>query len=658
MSTRTLLCQVVLFFSCCTFGYGQMPFDCNGRSYRVLAASNGTYLQEINQTNSEQTISFTNLHFFQDQEINAIAYHPTQNVIYGVLQTPPYRLCRIDAAFNLEVLKVLPLSTDLVFVSGDISPDEKHLVLFGFGDTNFENIVALVDIQNGTFDTQVLPLQTSNPLQPYIYCADIAFHPTTNKLFGFDYKNGRLVTLDIPNRLIDNEIYPLSSLTVGNVPSIFFTAKGELYGIGTNIQEMTENRAYYHFDLLTGQPDLLQEMEIEKNQDACSCPYKINLLNEVGQRMNAPCTDLVFEITLINRTDLEHADLVLEDTFPQGTSIKSISPLPFDGAIESGLGSNKLVINNLNLPIGTFTIEVILDIDQNISLGNYENQSILTGFQLEEIGISTVLSDDPKTAIPNDPTQFSVDALLTSIDEEFFGICQGGTATLHAGFYGANSYEWSTGETTDAITVHSAGDYQVTIVTDCDQTIGTATVTLDDIDVEIGKDRTIESGETVNLQPVFTSHSPIKSFHWQTNNSQELKCPSCKNLQFQPWSDTEVQLSIENATGCQSKDQLELKVADIAIYTANAFSPNKDNLNDYFFLQGNLPFTILEFQIFDRWGSLLYQKKNILANQSQMGWDGTHNDRACSAGVYVWTAIVKYKSGNEKILSGDVTLIR
>ena len=81
-------------------------------------------------------------------------------------------LCRIDANFNLEVLQTLPLPTDLVFVSGDISPDEQHLVLFGFGNTNAENIFALVDVQNGDYETQILPLQTTNPDQPYIFCAN------------------------------------------------------------------------------------------------------------------------------------------------------------------------------------------------------------------------------------------------------------------------------------------------------------------------------------------------------------------------------------------------------------------------------------------------------------------------------------------------------
>lgn len=654
---NTLFGQVLLLISCATFTYGQAPFDCNGRAFRVLAAEGGTYLQEIEQNEVDQSISFVDLHFFQGHDINAIAYHPSQNVIYGVLQDPPYRLCRIDADFNLEVLQVLPLSTDLVFVSGDISPDEQNLVLFGFGNTRKENIFALVDVQSGGYDTEILPIQTSNPDEPSIYCADIAFHPTTGKLFGFDFRNNRLITLDVANRLIDNNQYATSRTVSGNMPSIFFSASGELFGIGTTNQDSSIFRSYYQFDLETGQGTLLQDLDIERNQDACSCPYRIKLLNKVRQRQNAPCTELAFEITLINRTDTEQFDLTLRDTFPDKVSIKNISPLPFDGIIDNNVASNVLSISNLHLPIGTFSFEILLDIDESTTLGNYQNQAVLSGLRLGEFELNIVLSDDPKTAVPDDMTDFSIDALETPLSGEFFGICQGGVSTLHAGIYGASSYEWSSGENTVSIDVHDAGSYHVTVTTTCDETVGTATVSIDEINLDLGTDQTIQSGETIILSPSYTSHSPIKSFAWQTD-SQILDCPTCENPAAQPKSDTEIRLLVENETGCQSRDQFLLKVAEIKIYTPNVFSPDNDNWNDSFFLQGNLVYDITQFQIFDRWGSLLYQNKNLKTNQKEEGWDGTQNGQNCLPGVYIWTAVIRYKNGQQKMISGDVTLVR
>lgn len=166
--------------------------------------------------------------------------------------------------------------------------------------------------------------------------------------------------------------------------------------------------------------------------------------------------------------------------------------------------------------------------------------------------------------------------------------------------------------------------------------------------LELGSDQTIERGETISVKPNYTSHSHIRAFSWQTTNSQALDCPTCENLIVQPMSDTEVYLMMENGSGCLSNDQLSLKVTDIEIYTPNVFSPNNDKVNDIFYLQGNLPFDITQFQFFDRWGNLLYQKKYSIVNQVADGWDGRYNGQVCSAGVYLWTAVIAYKNGQQK----------
>lgn len=326
--------------------------------------------------------------------------------------------------------------------------------------------------------------------------------------------------------------------------------------------------------------------------------------------------------------------------------------------LKNSIENNILTIKNIFLPIGTFTFEIILDIDENTGIGNYENQAVLSGIRLGDLEFNDEVSDDPTTAIPNDATSFSIDALATSFDADFLSICQGGATTLHPGIYGASFYEWSSGETTEAITVDAAGDYQVTVTTQCDQTTGTATVTLDEISLELGSDQTIERGAILSLEPNYTSYSHITSFSWQTTIPQILNCPTCENPTVQPWSDTEVYLMVENGTGCQTDDQFLLKVEDVKIFTPNVFSPNNDNLNDAFYLQGNLSYDITQFQIYDRFGNLIYHRKNGIANQALDGWDGTHNGQECSSGVYLWTAVIAYKNGHQKTLSGDVTLIR
>jgi len=181
---------------------------------------------------------------------------------------------------------------------------------------------------------------------------------------------------------------------------------------------------------------------------------------------------------------------------------------------------------------------------------------------------------------------------------------------------------------------------------------------MDEINLELGSDQTIESGEAIILNPDYTSLSPIRSFQWQTNNPEPIDCPTCRSTMVQPLSDTEVFLMIENRTGCQTRDDLLLKVEGVKVFAPNIFSPNNDNQNDFFFLQGNLPFDVSQFQIYDRWGNLHYQKNNLKANQVQSAWDGTQNGQPSISGVYIWKAVINYKNGQREVLSGDVTLIR
>jgi gliding motility-associated-like protein len=63
-------------------------------------------------------------------------------------------------------------------------------------------------------------------------------------------------------------------------------------------------------------------------------------------------------------------------------------------------------------------------------------------------------------------------------------------------------------------------------------------------------------------------------------------------------------------------------------------------------------------RIFNRWGQMVYERKNFNANDPSLGWDGTFNGKKGEADTYVYmielvcenSVIVPYK--------GNVTLIR
>ncbi|WP_367391026.1 gliding motility-associated C-terminal domain-containing protein [Lewinella sp. LCG006] len=654
MSTRPIVYFLLLF---ATPLPAQTPFTCDGKMYRVVEEQGGSTFQEIEIDLAAGTSTFTDRHFFGGSRINGIAYRPADNLIYGVLLGDPYVLCRIDADYQLESLRALDLPADMLFVSGDVSPDERYLVLLGFRPENNDNLLALIDLSVEGYPMTIIPLAKNNPAAA-LYCADIAFHPTLDLLFGFEHSEGRLITIDLANGLVDNTGYPIIPAIQGNMPSLFFNAYGELFGIGA-AQDVFTNRNLYHFSTVDGSAVLLRELGFERNQDACSCPFKVELLNRVSNRSAYPCTRLEFEFTLLNRTDQDQENLSLQDTFPEGTLIQSISSLPFAGNVVSGVGSNVLTIEDILLPLGTYTFTLDLAIQENVTPQTVFNVAYLDNVFIDQSVTTTrVFSDDPETPANDDPTVFDIKELAIDFANIHPYLCLGDTLLLSSGIDNASFYQWNTGVTGPDILVHQPGTYAVTVQTPCAEVSAAIVIAQDDLSVTIGTDRTIERGEEITWMPTVNSTAPIQLYLWQETPGSTLSCITCETPASRPLIDSYYQLLVENSNGCLATSDASVIILGPQVYAPNAFSPNRDGINDYFYLQGPQDYTIRRLQIFDRWGGMQYEKVAIRTNQATVGWDGTANGRALGPGVFVWQAELEGQDGERFYLSGDVVLIR
>ncbi len=97
---------------------------------------------------------------------------------------------------------------------------------------------------------------------------------------------------------------------------------------------------------------------------------------------------------------------------------------------------------------------------------------------------------------------------------------------------------------------------------------------------------------------------------------------------------------------------------DITYFVPNAFSPNRDGINDQleFFFESDFNFNG-QLQILDRWGNLLYQQY-VDQSMVPVRWDGTFRGRPLGAGVYVWAyEYVSGKDGGTRVIYGDVALL-
>lgn len=112
----------------------------------------------------------------------------------------------------------------------------------------------------------------------------------------------------------------------------------------------------------------------------------------------------------------------------------------------------------------------------------------------------------------------------------------------------------------------------------------------------------------------------------------------------------------QSVFGCDSTVVLQLDYFEV--YAPNAFSPNNDGVNDYFNIQGGGDLDqVLDLKVFDRWGNLVYQGKNLSPTANQ-GWNGRFRGEWVPDGVYIYTALLGLFDGTKKELSGEITLIK
>ena len=159
------------------------------------------------------------------------------------------------------------------------------------------------------------------------------------------------------------------------------------------------------------------------------------------------------------------------------------------------------------------------------------------------------------------------------------------------------------------------------------------------------------------LKPQISSDS-IVSYQWISTDS--LLCAHCPELTVQPQREAFYQLTVTDVNNCSATADLRLLVQkDRQVFVPNAFSPNGDGDNDHFVIFGGSDVQVIrQFHIYDRWGELLFSKKDLAPNDPEAGWDGTLDGKPLMPGVVVWIAEIEFVDGYSETYRGTLHLIR
>lgn len=168
---------------------------------------------------------------------------------------------------------------------------------------------------------------------------------------------------------------------------------------------------------------------------------------------------------------------------------------------------------------------------------------------------------------------------------------------------------------------------------------------------------TIKLGESYKMETIFTPEN--LNFEWFPSTT--LSCTDCPSPIASPLETTTYYVKATNQFGCVEESKITIIVQkDRNVYIPNAFSPNGDGENDHLTIfAGSGVEQINSLQIFNRWGSLVYQSpNNFSANDPEMGWDGKFNGIMMKEGVYLYQAFVSFSDGEIINFSGEVNLVK
>lgn len=212
-----------------------------------------------------------------------------------------------------------------------------------------------------------------------------------------------------------------------------------------------------------------------------------------------------------------------------------------------------------------------------------------------------------------------------------------------------------------SVTYTTVGDYNIRLITSnkvgCSDTayhsvyvspLPTATPQEDPI--------TIISGGSTPLNMIYTGN--IASYTWSPQ--YRLSCFNCPDPVANPQASTTYRVNLETVHGCRNMGTITVNVLcnNLNFFVPNTFSPNGDGRNESFFPRGTGLFKVRRLTIFNRWGQVVFEKRDFNPNDPAAGWDGTFKGQKASADVYVYQMEIVCDNNAVIPVKGNITLLR
>ena len=223
-------------------------------------------------------------------------------------------------------------------------------------------------------------------------------------------------------------------------------------------------------------------------------------------------------------------------------------------------------------------------------------------------------------------------------------LCRKNIMVLDAGNVGS-SYLWQDGSTGQYMHIVNDGIYWVEVSNNCAVDNDSLLATLSYPPVfDLGEDTIICEDDQLMLN----AYNKASTYVWQDQSTNPFLLVEKRGT---------YEVRVKNACGIKS-DIIEIgeENCNCSVYVPNTFTPNNDQVNDYFKVHHDCEMQAFEWTIYNRWGEIVYYSTHPSAS-----WDGSSSGTLLPIGAYAWTLhyqSAKDKEGKDQFMQGTVRLIR
>lgn len=211
---------------------------------------------------------------------------------------------------------------------------------------------------------------------------------------------------------------------------------------------------------------------------------------------------------------------------------------------------------------------------------------------------------------------------------------------------------WQDGSHQPQILIDQAQVYWVALSNECGMNIDSIEVSIDSLKPALSWNEIIAwcPGDIIHLSAIQPFDAVYTWSDGSASSETDISAPGYYSVDISTLCDDLHQtIEIVADPTCHSKGN---------IYIPNVFSPNKDQVNDFFSISLSDQIELIRFHafIYDRWGNQVFSSDTY-----PFLWDGTFQRQNVQDGVFAYLIQIEYSILGEtydKIFQGNITLIR